>query len=99
MTLHEFLTISRHIATLETKTHGIRPNAICVSRKLYETLKTELEAQSHVMNPSNDNYEERVNGLVLFVDDDMPDDYYQVGQAKTFIDILTLKKKLKRIEK
>jgi len=95
MTLQDFIRITRHIEKLEVKTHGIRPNAVCVSRHLYEELKNQVNIQ---FITKSDDYGDAIRGLTVFVDDDAPDDYYQVGQAKIFIDMLKEKKKIKKLE-
>ena len=95
MTLHDFIRITRHIEKLEVKTHGIRPNAICVSRHLYEELKNQVNIP---FVTKLDDYGDAICGLAVFVDDDAPDDYYQVGQAKIFIDMLKAKNRIKKLE-
>ena len=95
MTLQDFIRITRHIEKLEIKTHGIRPNAVCVSRHLYEELKNQVNMP---FVTKSDAYGDAISGLAVFVDDDAPDDYYQIGQAKIFIDMLKTKKQIKKLE-
>ena len=97
MTLHDFITITRHIAQIEMKISINRPDAVCVSRHLYNMLKLQVEMQKYIVPQNAEEYLDRVNGLVVFVDDDMPDDYYQVGYKKMFIDHFIAKEKIKRI--
>lgn len=51
-----------------------------------------------MLTTKSDDYGDAIRGLTVFVDDDAPDDYYQVGQAKIFIDMLKEKKKIKKLE-
>lgn len=93
MNLDDFMNITRLIGAFEAKGSLRKPNAVLVSRKIYTTLSNEM--QSIV----NDGLKERISGLALYVDDDLPDDFYCVGQAKVFIDYIISKSTIKKLNK
>lgn len=97
MTLRDFCKITRHIALMQQYILFDKPDAVCVSRAIYESLKDESSKITNVY--TNDCYEDRIVGLSLFVDDDMPDDFYCVGHAKMFIDTLRKRKVEKNNER
>ena len=91
--LNAFTEITKQLYRDIINAHGIRPNAVCVSRKIYNILSDELNNIQNVLINESDKYRARIEGLQLFVNDDMPDAYISVGQAKVFVDMLINKKK------
>ena len=67
MTLHDFITITRHIAQIEMKISINRPDAVCVSRHLYNMLKLQVEMQKYIVPQNAEEYLDRVNGLVVLM--------------------------------
>ena len=96
MTLNDFYLITKKCSMLIANSSFAEPNAVCVSRKIYNDLTNGFDIIKR--SEDIDTLEERVFGIALFVDDDMPDEFYCVGQAKTFIDYFTNKNKFKKIE-
>ena len=103
MTLNTFIQIIRRIINSEMMYRFERPDAVCVSRKLYYDLLLDvhtvfpvvsykIDADSSASEPGD-----CVCGLRIFVDDEMPDDYYQVGYASQFRELF--KGRWKRISK
>ena len=101
MTLDNFLVITRLVANDMTIGVMHRPDAVCVSRAIFDELSRELEKDREIpyasmYNRRDGRSNERINNLALFVDDDMPDEYYEVGYMKIFID--RMKARIKRLE-
>ena len=93
MTLRSFIKIVKHIAYQTTRW---RPDAVCVSRKIFNDLSAEINDTIVIYSEdssgkiTDDAY---ICGLMVFVDDSMPDEYYQVGYMKQFIDYFSKQKK------
>ena len=94
MTLKDFVKIAWRITNDMYRRDWCKPDAVCVSRKIFDDLSQEAEmivfAKHKDITP-----DAQICGLKLFVDDDMPDNYYQVGYADSFIEYF--ERKAKRI--
>ena len=96
MTLADFRKIVQRIGLIQTQYEQNPPNAVCMSRALYTSLCDEIaKIEMYMKADPSDVFHARLYGLSIFVDDDMPDEYYQVGYAHEFADLLAFRKRMK----
>ena len=94
MTLQDFIKITKHIGTQSYMRTGRKPDAVCVSRKIFIDLSTEIRETLIIYSEDGEITDDaQLCGLMLFVDDTMPDEYFEVGYMKQFIDYFAKRKK------
>lgn len=91
MKIADFIKISRIVSSNKLQYEYEPPTGVLISRKIYDDLKNDLDIC--VYYPSNENAQERICGITIFVDDDLPNDFYQFGRAEIFAQILVDKEK------
>ena len=99
MKLADFRKIVQRIGFIQTQYEQTPPNAVCVSRALYTALCNEISNTiAYQSIDPTDVFRARLYGLAVFVDDDMPDEYYQVGYAHEFADLLAFHKRMDELK-